>query len=205
VVLVTDGQPNCNGNNPSSTCNDSSPSQVAACNCTTSSCARGTPLCSKGCNDGVVTQEAAQALADQGAQLMAVAVGSDLAPATSGLLSSMTLALPRTCATSTDCPGSSCGADGVCSNPLYFSTLAADYQAPADRLDTAVRHSAACAFWLDHDVFAANLTVTRASVAVAATEWSLSGTRLLKLMGAPCDALIAGGQAPKVSWLPPHS
>jgi hypothetical protein len=199
VVLVTDGQPNCNSNNPNGICNDQSPSQVAACRCTTSNCDQS--LCSIGCIDELTTQTAAQALADTGAELMVVGVGGELASSSSSL-SSMKLGLPRTCASAIDCPGSTCGADGLCSNPLYFSTHASDYRAPADRLDVAVRRSAACTLWLDRGVLPQNLTVAREGASLAAADWSLTGTRQLKLLGATCDAVLAGGATPQVSWLP---
>lgn len=34
------------------------------------------------------------------------------------------------------------------------------------------------------------------------TEWTLVGTRHLKMMGATCDGLLAGGAAPQVGYLP---
>ncbi len=138
MVLVTDGLPNCNANNPNNTCTDGSASQTTACRCTTSSCAPGSALCSKGCVDDLGTSTAVQTLADTGAELMVVGVGEEIANAV-GTLSSMKLGLPRTCSTAGDCPGSTCGADGVCSNRLYLGSLASDYQAPANRLDAAPR------------------------------------------------------------------
>jgi hypothetical protein len=201
VVLVTDGLPNCNATNPNNTCTDGSLSQITACRCTTSSCGPGSALCAKGCVDDLGTFNAAQTLADTGAELMVVGVGEELANA-SGTLSSMKLGLPHTCSTPSDCPGSTCGADGLCSNRLYLGSLAGDYRAPANRLNAAVRQSAACTFWLDRDVLAQNLTLTREGVAVPAAEWTLVGTRQLKTSGATCSALLAGGAAPQVSSLP---
>jgi hypothetical protein len=70
VVLLTDGVPNCNPNNPNTCAN------ATACQCTISSCA-GT-LCEEGCLDVDATAMAEVGLQQHGIKTVVIGVGTDV-------------------------------------------------------------------------------------------------------------------------------
>jgi hypothetical protein len=202
VVLATDGLPNCNANNPNNTCTATDPQSLAACRCTTTSCA--TALCALGCLDDLNTVNASHALAARGLQLMVLGVGSEVSSATASF-SAMEMALPRTCTQGTDCASGTCSANGQCAERLYVTTSTADYALPAARLAQAVARAARCDWWLSQEVTQAGLRVELAGEVT--TDWSLStigGEPRLVFGEVACAALQAdAARTPVFSVLAP--
>ncbi len=105
VLLMTDGLPNCNGNNPNAVCTGA----VQTCECTTTSCggsdaARGT--CSKGCLDRDATVEQVKSLRARGIRTIVVGFGADVATGTApAVLDAMARegGFPRGCPTGEIC------------------------------------------------------------------------------------------------------
>lgn len=83
VLLLTDGLPNCNPNNPNNLCtcsqspNVCSASQISTCNCTTSTCAPAS-LCGNGCLDQDGAVDKVKALKLKGIRTIVVGFGADL-------------------------------------------------------------------------------------------------------------------------------
>ncbi len=79
VLLLTDGLPNCNGQNANAVCSNPS----AACECTTDNCSAGTDpvrsTCSKGCLDRDVTVQKVKELREKGIRTIVVGFGAELA------------------------------------------------------------------------------------------------------------------------------
>ncbi len=74
VLLLTDGVPNCNDQNPNNCCGDTNACNApAACQCTTNSCMGG--LCALGCLDRQGVVEAAQDLQTRGIRTIVVGFG----------------------------------------------------------------------------------------------------------------------------------
>jgi len=190
VVLVTDGLPNCNPDNPNTICADQSAGRVAACNCQTSNCS--TTFCSLGCLDDLATVANTVLLGQLGLQLMVIGVGADITSAP-GSFAAMEMGLPRTCTTNADCPQSTCGSGGVCASQLYLTSAAADLSAPMARLNTALTRSPRCTWWLAQEVSASSLSVSLDGQSVPSTEWSLKGagaSQHLAFSGASCERLL---------------
>lgn len=82
VVLITDGLPNCNDSNINQLCSMASPSpqQIAACGCTTTTCA--STLCAKGCVDTDQTRNVIGQLRNQGVRTVVIGLGAEAASAT---------------------------------------------------------------------------------------------------------------------------
>jgi len=207
VVLVTDGVPNCNANNPYNVCaQPTDPTALAACRCTTTSCSMGL-LCSLGCLDDLGAVSASRLLGEQGMSLMVIGLGADLQ---SGIgistLGTLEIGLAASCTTSADCNGRTCGADGVCADKLFLAAAPADFEAPARRLARAVQVADRCTWWLPRQVAAADLTVEIGTDVLDPAEWTLKGEQEQRVVitGAACDRLIAGTESVTLS-LPPSN
>ncbi|MBL8910388.1 MAG: adventurous gliding motility lipoprotein CglB [Archangium sp.] len=121
VLLLTDGLPNCNDNNPNQLCSCGAmctAMQTMACNCTTSTCA--STLCAKGCLDFVSGDDnagavgAVKALRQKGIRTIVVGFGADLAGGTGPtVLNAMARAggFARECQMGMD---SECGTGNTC-------------------------------------------------------------------------------------------
>lgn len=197
VVLVTDGQPNCNPQNPNGQCG----APNAQCRCTIASCDPGGALCALGCLDDLGTIAAAQGLAQAGMQLMVVGVGAEVSSAPAAL-SAIATGLPRTCATSADCGANgTCGEDGLCRARLFLASSEVDFDAPAQRLAGAVRRVERCGYVLAADVLPGGLTVSLGDAALEPSSWVLEGNRRVTLLGAACEQLLATPElAPAFTW-----
>lgn len=194
VVLVTDGIPNCNPDNPNHVC--AGPANTAACRCTTNSCAGA--LCALGCVDDLGVQAAGQALEDAGHRLMVVALGADFA-ASAAPFSTMRVHLQPRCDDASDCGGAACGADGQCEEQVFRTETQGDFDAPALRLTEAAVESERCTWWLGLDVTAAELEVTLGGTTVPPSQWTLWGSgaaQRVRLSGAACAALVMGAAPP---------
>jgi hypothetical protein len=102
VLLLTDGLPNCNANNPN-TCAD-----AAACQCTLSSCSG--QFCSTGCLDQTGAVGAVAALRQAQIKTIVIGFGADVAGATGSAFSVLNAmadagGFGRPCQTNADCPG----------------------------------------------------------------------------------------------------
>lgn len=213
VVLLTDGLPNCNSDNPFNVCSvdpadaGAAAEALQACRCTTATCWPAV-VCAQGCLDELATVAASHQLVEHEMRLMVVALGSDIALGPSiarSSLASMEIDLGPACTSEADCEGRACGADGFCVDKLYVAPAAADFEAPARRLADAVQRSARCTWWLPRQVTAAELTVELGGAVVSPTEWTLEGSaeQRVVLSGAACERLLATEEAPTISWLPP--
>ncbi|MDP1821698.1 MAG: VWA domain-containing protein [Archangium sp.] len=216
VVLVTDGLPNCNAENPHHACSlpDGSDGGVAdaaavaeqlqACRCTASTCSN--QLCSLGCLDELGTVAASHRLVEQEMPLMVIGLGADLGSGVArAALSSMEIALGPDCTSAVDCGGSSCGADGHCTEKLFLAPTGPDFARAASTLAAALERSVRCTWWLPRQVTASALEVELGGVLVSPEDWTLQGgaEQRVVITGAPCDRLLAGEESPSISWLPP--
>ncbi len=73
VLLVTDGLPNCNANNPNTCAN------ASACQCTTSACTTANGLCTLGCLDADGTVAAVSELRAKAIKTIVIGLGADVA------------------------------------------------------------------------------------------------------------------------------
>ncbi len=195
LVLVTDGKPNCNANNPNNTCAAHNP----LCRCTTVTCGIANNLCTLGCLDDTVA-ETSRRLAQRGWNLLVVAIADASTGDGDALLSSMQIGLPQTCSSEADCTGC---ADGLCPKRYYPVRTAADFARPERRIADVVQVYGRCSWWLGQDVQAAELSVTLGGVDVPRADWELSGTRRVMIGGEACRRLIGDAHlAPVILWSP---
>jgi hypothetical protein len=197
VVLATDGAPNCNSTNPNHQC--AGPN--SSCRCTTNSCA--TNLCSLGCLDDLGVVTASHAVAARGMRLLVLGVGRELATAEAiAPFAAMEIALPRTCSDDLGCVSGCDG--GVCGERLYLAARSTEFEAPASRLNAAVRRAGRCNWWLPHEAAASDLRVVLG--AELTTEWRLEAIgdgHRVELTGAACDQLMLDTTlTPDIRWLP---
>lgn len=198
VVLVTDGQPNCNPGNPNHQCAVVNPS----CRCTTTTCTGS--LCALGCLDDLGAIDASRALAQRGIGLMVVGVGPEVVGSDAAVLSSLEISLPRLCTSASDCrAGTACGPTGACEERFYAVTSRADFDRPATRLIDAVARGQRCTWWLEREVAAGDLFVLVDERPVLAGELSLTDARRVRLSGVACLQLLAGpALTPRFLWRP---
>jgi hypothetical protein len=148
VVLVTDGVPNCNINNPN-TCVDPVACQCTITPCPTTQTANDSNYCVRGCLDQDATVFAVQALSAEGIATLVIGVGADVTSGAGPLVLQQMAAMggvTRQCSSAADCnPGDSC-MGGRCSSAAYLVSGAADLAAvlggPATSL---IGRLAACA------------------------------------------------------------
>lgn len=110
VLLITDGAPNCNPDNP----NDCTSSQ--ACRCTLNTCGTSSSdtFCTLGCLDGSATTGAVKALRAVGVRTIVVGYGPDV---TTGDGAAMLRTMAELGGFARGCPGgtdSECGAGNTC-------------------------------------------------------------------------------------------
>jgi hypothetical protein len=138
VLLLTDGLPNCNDNNPNQLCTcgaSCSAAQTTSCACTTSTC--GSTLCAKGCLDGDGAVANVKALKQRGIRTIVVGFGADLVGGDGPIvLNAMAKAggFPRECPNGTDaeCGGTagSCNATTKqCSTSFFQASNGAELAA----------------------------------------------------------------------------
>lgn len=195
VVLLTDGQPNCNPNNPNEICTAApgDAERLATCRCTVSSCA--TSLCALGCADHLDTIVAAQELSDSGGQLMVVTLGDDFEQSAAPY-SSVRVAMKPTCASDLDCQGRRCE-DHECADRIFRVRSEGDFVAVRDRLRLALRTTQRCVYWLNSAVAAPELTVLVGDTALAADAYRLTsrgGQQRVELIGEACQNLLDNPQ-----------
>lgn len=124
VLLLTDGLPNCNPDNPFNVCADQSEAATRACHCLASggNCA-GPGLCAQGCLDSQRIVETVTALKKQHLTTIVVGFASELAdPLATQVLEAMGVAggFLRPCSQNADCgTGDSCGVDHQCTRHFF--------------------------------------------------------------------------------------
>jgi len=116
ILLLTDGLPNCNDNNPN-TCNGT------ACNCTQAQCSEALQTCSLGCLDRDGTVSTITGLVGKGIRTIVVGFGSETGSGQGvPVLTAMAQAggFPRRCPNGNECgTGDFCKADKTCNRPFY--------------------------------------------------------------------------------------
>jgi hypothetical protein len=187
ALLVTDGAPNCNANNPNGQCAGTNP----ACQCTTTSCAGS--LCSLGCLDTMGAATAAMALATANIKTMVVGLGADVATSSAALD-----AIAAAGGAPAQCPGLSsteCGANatctaGACSRPWYSVLSLADGTQAMALINKRLRTSGQCRFVLSRAVATGRLQVSIGGVPVTGG-FTHAGDRVT-LGATACDQALAG-------------
>ena len=76
-MLLTDGLPNCDKDNPNHICVDTSPARRQACACTLQSCDDALILCALGCLDDSASVAAVQSLRQSGITTLVIGFGAD--------------------------------------------------------------------------------------------------------------------------------
>lgn len=205
AVLITDGLPNCNPNNPNNLCTNSAypPSQasVAACRCTTAVCTG--PNCSIGCVDDLGTMEAGRQVQEAGYELMVIAVGTDFV-SSAAPFSAMRIDLRPACGSDEDCDGRPC-VEGSCADRVFRMVDTTSFARPRQRLATALAEHQRCIWWLGREASPDLLSLTIDGETVPATEWRLAGEgteQYVRFSGAACDALRSTKLAPTAEGIP---
>jgi hypothetical protein len=158
VVLITDGLPNCNTNNPAQlcSCNQSvcgagctapCPAQVAQCACTQGSAASACSapsVCSIGCLDAASTISTLNLLNTIGIKTFVVGLGADVSTSAAGaVIDGMARAggVPRKCPNGTlaECGGGACGANGICERAFYEVRSAAELNSALNAIYQVIR------------------------------------------------------------------
>lgn len=151
IVLLTDGLPNCNANNPNNTCNAPNPN----CRCTTGATC-GSTLCALGCldQDGAVAQIVANKA--KAINTIVVGFGADTGVGDGPVvLQAMAQAggFPRNCPMGTDAEcgiNNSCNtATKTCAKAFYQATNAAELSAALKAISDAITSGNPCEFALD--------------------------------------------------------
>jgi hypothetical protein len=160
ILLLTDGEPNCNAQNPASACGTG----TGTCQCTTGTCAAGVQqceqngtcvnLCSSGCLDQDGTAATIAALHSQSPSIgtLVVGFGADAAGTfgtgyAPGALSAMAVAggFPRPCPKGTDAectgmgPSDTCNVTThLCNRPFYLATDSSELGAVLDEIGKVI-------------------------------------------------------------------
>lgn len=171
VVLVTDGQPNCNN----------------TLSCTPPNSTLQTPA--TGCPDDTEVLLAGQELAGKNNILMVVTFG----PETIGLpvFRAISMGLPRPCSVDADCrSGTKCQeASGLCDERAWHAENTSDLLPAIELLGRSITRSSRCVWWLSEDATSAGLQIDLPGLEQA--EWRLTSPRRVRFDGAACDALTA--------------
>lgn len=188
VLLLTDGVPNCNANNPNTCMN------ASACQCTTSSCTGS--LCSLGCLDADATTVAASALISAGNDMMVLPIGLGGNGADQYGAEAFFAGLPSTiergCATDTDCnTGSTCGTNRVCTGAQWSFASMTEFVPAATRIHQEVLERSRCNWSLGSPETVDSIQVQLNGAEVDSTQWKLRNPTTLHFTGATCQSLLA--------------
>lgn len=192
VVLLTDGLPNCNANNPNSWTTD-----PVACRCTLGNDCSAYPK--EGCLDEQGSVSVIQALRSRDVTTVVIGFGAEV---TSGPGPDVLRALAsaggyeRTCAASTDCAtGDSCNG-GICSSGMFLPTNGAEL---ATFLREISEPADPCVETLSDAADPKTMQVKVDGVPLSETEWSLDG-RTVTVTGPACDKLRNATLTDKVDF-----
>lgn len=149
VLLLTDGLPNCNANNPN-TCNN-----PTACRCTQTTCSGAT--CSAGCLDKDASIQAVVDLLKQDVRTIVVGFGADFGTTGDGpvVLNAMAEAggFARSCpmGTDTECgSGNKCDpATKVCQQKFYRASSATELANALAQISAVIGGDSICKYALD--------------------------------------------------------
>lgn len=181
VVLLTDGLPNCNANNPNSWT-----SNPTACRCTLGTDCSAYPR--EGCLDDTGTLTVIQALRSRDITVAVVGFGAEV---TSGpgpdVLRALAAAggFKRACQAASDCAtGDACN-NGLCSSGLFLPTNSAEL---ADALRKIGPLPDPCVNQISEPADPRTVEVLVGARKLAPPEWQLNGYTLT-INGAACQAL----------------
>lgn len=206
VLLLTDGLPNCNDNNPNQLCScgaSCSMAQTAACSCTTSTC--GSTLCAKGCLDFVAGDEnagavgAVKALRQKGIRTIVVGFGADLVGGPGPIvLNAMARAggFARECPNGTDAEcgsGNSCiTATKVCTSAFFQASNGTELAAALRKISESFQGDP-CVFTLSarpSDPRYLSVVIDNQSVAAGSSTYSYDfNTNKVTFLGDLCTRL----------------
>jgi hypothetical protein len=188
VLLITDGVPNCNPNNPN---NCTSPT-ANLCQCTTGSCTTMSGLCSLGCLDDSATLNAANTLFNDNIDLMILPLGADAdTPQADSLFGQMKTPILRTCTTTADCAtGGMCNANGFCSGSQWKFSNLADFAPAAARIQQEVQLRGRCYWQLPDSVTADRIEVDINDAQVPNTQWELRSPTVVHFKGDACNQML---------------
>lgn len=182
AILLTDGLPNCNGNNP----NDWR-TNPTACQCTLADCST---YPKQGCLDEDATVAEIRALRQKGILTAVIGFGAEAATGPApAVLRAMAEAggFNRSCTTAADCAAGDACNGGVCSTGLYLPTNGAQL---ASALRQIAQRPNPCIVELAgpvNDVRGVQVKV--GGEYAPSTDYSLVGSQLT-LTGATCDMLL---------------
>jgi hypothetical protein len=201
VLLLTDGLPNCNGQNPITCLNP------AACRCTTTSCGTVSTatFCQKGCLDDSGTVDAIRALNKQKIRTVVVGFGSDTsAGGAAETLNAMAEAggFARTCNPMLPNSGCSDGCDAsgsFCNSKFYQASNGAELASALASISDIINKTDPCVFKLASqptDPSFLTVRIDGQSVNRSDTTWRYENPNVT-ILGTFCDRIKnATQQAP---------
>jgi hypothetical protein len=192
VVLVTDGLPNCNPNNPNSYDVDQ-----AACDCTFSGAQCGGQYARLSCLDRAGTVDVVRDLLSKGIKTAVVAIGDDTLTGTGPSVMNAIASeggAPRSCPNGTDaeCGTSACNkATKICDQRYYAAGSEAELAAALATIGYDLSRGEACKFQLEvapEDPAFLSVVVNNQAVASGPSTWTYdAATRELTFVGALCQ------------------
>jgi hypothetical protein len=194
IVLVTDGPPNCNANNPVD-CHS------PACVCTLNpSCNVDDSLCHQVCSDVDGAAEAVRSLASFGVFTLVVGVGPDAA-AVSAQLDAMSSAATESthCATDDDCFGAFTCMQGHCSGHALLAQMSAGLPHVTEVIKNLIAASTSCRYTLANDVEPGHLHASLDGEPVPDGDIFVESARRARLLGGTCKKLRADPSQPTFS------
>jgi hypothetical protein len=194
AVLVTDGLPNCNPNNPNSY--DADPN---ACDCTFAAAQCGGTYTRLSCLDQAGTVTVVKDLLSKGIKTAVVAIGDDAltgtGPNTMNAIASEGGA-PRSCPNGTDaeCGATPCNkTTKVCDQRYYAASSEADLAAALATIGYDLSKTEGCKFQLDvapEDPSYISVVVNKESIASGSTTWTYdAASQSITFTGAICQKL----------------
>ena len=195
VVVITDGLPNCNSENPA---NGDVPG--SGCSCTLSSCRSVpptvNPLRQTGCLDAAGTLEQVRTLRAKDVRVLVVGFGADVkSPEAFSTLNQMAEAgaFQRSCSVDADCgSGDACDGAGLCGRRFFPASNGTELSRALELIAAAV-HSDACLLTLreaPEGESAIRLTVDDQTIAAGDDSWhyeAVAGAASVRLLGNLCQ------------------
>jgi hypothetical protein len=153
VLLLTDGLPNCNPENPLSLCAGQTPASAAACACQAGNCAPGSLYCALGCLDSQGTVQTITSLrADQKLKTIVVGFGTSVTDgAAVQVLEAMGAAggFERTCSSDADCGEADACASGRCGRHFFAASDGAQLTRALDAISVVILNPHPCVLPLE--------------------------------------------------------
>jgi hypothetical protein len=202
VLLLTDGIPNCNINNPNNCTN------AAMCTCTISPCptmpaANDSNFCTRGCLDQDGTVQAIRDLRQRDIRTIVIGFGSDFASAAAlSTLNAMATAggFARACPNGTDAECGStamnpnpCLPSKVCQNAFYAAANGADLAAALNSISAVIGADSICSYTLEAQPSSSDLLsvlINGTATPSGPDTWTLMAGKII-FQGMLCDTLKA--------------